>query len=115
MSANFYCWMPELELNPDDQSFGERIDRLYEQPKPQPAAAMLAFVADILARYPDLTETDDTVWADGPMVNNILGQFINMSVIWSRIKEAEQVLAETAKRHGLYCYDPQSKKLLYRP
>jgi hypothetical protein len=69
---------------------------------------LLAFVSELLSRYADLTETDDTVWGDGPLVNNILGGFINMSLIWSRYQEAASFVAATAHCHGLDCYDPQT-------
>ncbi len=62
----------------------------------------------LLSRHADVMETDDTVWGDGPLVNNILGGFINMSLTWPGYAEAMPFVIETAGRHGLHCYDPQS-------
>jgi hypothetical protein len=113
MSANFYCWTPEAGLDPKARDFHDRIEALHEAPEVPASPRLVAFVAALLARYPDLGDDDDveddTVWADGPLVNNIIGDFINMGVIWSRADEAVLFIMETAQRHGLHFYDPQSE------
>ena len=108
MTAHLYCWHPSLGLTPASASFVEQVTALHEAPAPTPSPALLSFVESLLAEYPDLTETDDTVWGDGPLENNIIGNFINMSLIWSRYEEAAPFVIATAHDHGLHCYDPQS-------
>ena len=66
---------------------------------------------ELLARYDDLTKTEDTVWGDGPLIRNIRGDFINISLIWTRYQEAVPFIAATAHRHGLNCYDAQTGDL----
>ena len=108
MSANFYCWEPSLNLDPASEDFQNRIDEIHKyRSKPAPPEGMLKLVDALLARYPDLTETDETVWADGPMKNNILGRFINMGVIWNRYAEAAGFIIFTANGLGLHAFDPQ--------
>jgi hypothetical protein len=109
MSANFYCWTPTLGLDPKARDFHDRIEALQEA-EPSPASPkLLAFVAALLERYPDLDETDDTVWAAGSLGDEIIGDFINMAVVWPRAEEAEGFIRETAYQHGLHFYDPQSE------
>ncbi len=105
MTAHVYCWDPKLRLDPRADSFGREIDAFGED---EPSPKLLAFVGNLLERYPDLTVDEDTVWGCGPLVRNITGGFINMSLIWSRYGEAVPFIAATAHRHGLNCYDPQT-------
>src|SRR5262249_20283343 len=107
MTAHLYCWAPSLNLVPEDPDFHREISALHRGPKPPASPHLVAFVEDLLSRYPDLTQTEDTVWGDGPLVNNITGAFTNTPLIWSRYAEATPVIIETAHRHGLHCYDPQ--------
>jgi len=108
MSANFYCWAPSLGLDPKQRDFHDRIEALHEGPELPASPKLLAFVADLLARYPDLDGDDqDTAWAAGPLANEIIGDFINMAIVWSLYDEAAGFVIETAHRHGLHAYDPQ--------
>jgi hypothetical protein len=108
MTAHLYCWAPDLDLTPSEADFHERVDALHRGPKPPRSPRLVRFVDELLTRYPDLMETENTVWGDGPLVGNILGDFINMSLIWSGYVEAAQFVIETAHKHGLHCYDPQT-------
>src|SRR5579862_9725981 len=110
MTAHLYCWAPGLDLNPQNPGFHERVWALHQMGKSPRSPRLVAFVEALLSRYADLTETEDTVWADGPLVNNILGDFINMSLIWPRYAEAVPFVVETAHKHGLHCYDPQTEE-----
>jgi hypothetical protein len=105
MTAHIYCWDPKLELDPRDESFRDRVATLSRS---EPSPKLLAFVGELLERYDDVTKSDDTVWGDGPLVRNIIGDFINISLIWSRYQEAARFIAATAHRHGLDCYDTQT-------
>lgn len=108
MTAHLYCWHPELNLLPTDKAFGDRIEALHKPRRvPRTSPQLIAFVDALLDRYPDLTETQDTVWADGPLKGNIVDEFINMSLKWSRYKDAVPFVIQTAHQHGLHCYDPQ--------
>jgi hypothetical protein len=107
MSANFYCWEPTLNLQPGSKDFLHRIEELHRPPYPIPSELMQKLVVALLARYPDLTEAEDTVWADGPLKNNILGQFINMSIVWASYVDAAEFVISTAHGLGLHAYDPQ--------
>ena len=110
MSANFYAWLPSLPLDPTTKSFVSDVEALYEQAEP-PHAALLAFVAALLARYPDLDDENETCWAAGPLRDEILGRFINVAVVWSQADEAWTFFRETARVHGLICYDPQTDRV----
>ena len=108
MTAHLYCWVPDLDLAPSGADFHERVRALHRSPQPARSPRLVSFVNELLARYADLTETEDTVWGDGPLAGNILGEFINMSLIWSRYVEAAPFVIEIAHKHGLHCYDPQA-------
>ena len=107
MTAHLYCWAPSLNLDPKHPDFGERVLALNQAPTPSRSPRLVAFVEDLVSRYADFPPTEDTVWGDGPLVGNILGDFINMSLVWSRYAEAAPFVIETAHKHGLHCYDPQ--------
>jgi hypothetical protein len=113
VSANFYAWLPALALDPQSKAFADDIEALYQKAE-APHPTLLQFVDDLLSRFPDLTQTEDTVWAAGPLRDEILGGFINVAVSWPRADEAWAFFLQTARRHGLVCYDPQAEKL-YRP
>ena len=114
MSANLYCWGPSLPLNPRDRQFGEQLDQVYASQAP-PTPQLTRFVTDLLARYPDLTQTEETVWSDGPLINNVIGSFINMGIIWRELDKAMPVIISIAHSHGLHCYDPQNEKFYPAP
>jgi hypothetical protein len=107
MSANLYCWTPELALTPKEPALHEEIGKLMGEPKPAPSAKLIALVDELLKQFPDLTVSDDTVWAAGPLREEIVGQFINIAIVWSRYEEARRFIIWMANRHGLNCYDPQ--------
>jgi hypothetical protein len=69
---------------------------------------MLAFADFLLAKYPDLTETENTIWAAGPLKNEISGSLIHFAVRWSAYTEARLFVRPAARLHGLNFYDPQS-------
>jgi len=115
MTAHLYCWSPGIDLEPKGPDFQKKVSILHRAPKSPGSPRLIAFVEDLLSRYGDLTETEDTVWGDGPLANNILGEFINISMIRSRYAEAAPFVIETAHRHGLHCYDPQDSDFYPAP
>ncbi|MFC8596812.1 hypothetical protein [Isoptericola sp. NPDC057191] len=80
----------------------------------EPSPRIRAYVDDLLARWPDITEGEenDSPWADGPLLGNAWGDAIYFSVVWSRCEEAAEFAANLAQQHDLVCYDPQSEQLL---
>jgi len=82
--------------------------------KSAPSERISAYVAALLARYPDLTEldddcVDDSPWADGPLIGNAGGPFIYFGFVPSGVEKGAWTFAvDTAREHGLVCFDPQS-------
>jgi hypothetical protein len=75
---------------------------------------MLSFVARLTEKYPDLTTTDETPWATGPLTGEISGKFIHFPISWSWYSDSLiAFIVETGHSQGLYCYDPQSG-ILYK-
>ena len=114
MSANFYAWPTTFDINPSAKDFLARIEALYESPR-EPDPKLQAFVAALLERYPDLSEENpEAVWAAGPLQDEVVGSFLNVAVAWKRSDEVWAFFRETARIHGLVCYDPQSERI-YEP
>jgi len=108
LSADFMCWEPSLEINQSSPSFGQQL-RSAQKSKEPPSEKMLVFVARLTAKYPDLTTTDDTPWADGPLTGDISGKFIHFGVSWSWYeKDVVAFIVETGHSLGLLCYDLQT-------
>ena len=82
-----------------------------------PSVRILAYVTALLARYTDLTEldddeVDDSPWSDGPLINNARGPLICFGFVLSGVESGAWTFAvETARDHGLVCFDPQSGTL----
>jgi hypothetical protein len=108
MAAHFLCWEPTLDLDPRRPDFRERASAA-QHSGVGASARLLDFVAALLAKHPDLTQTEDTPWATGPLTSEITGSFINFVVSWSWYDDALiAFIGETARSHGLHCFDPQS-------
>jgi hypothetical protein len=108
MTAHFLCWEPTLGLDPSQPDFRERAWAA-QRDGVGASAKLLDFVAALLAKYPDATETEDTPWSTAPLSLEITGQFINFPVGWSWYDDALiAFVVETARSHGLHCFDPQS-------
>ena len=108
MTAHFYCWEPALDLDPNSPDFRGRRKRIQDSEE-QPTQRLLDFVSALSSRYPDDTD-DDTVWAAGPLRDEISGGHINFAVTWSAYETITPFVVTTAYAHGLHCYDPQSRK-----
>ncbi|GAA3576463.1 hypothetical protein [Kribbella ginsengisoli] len=78
-----------------------------------PSPRLTAYVEALLARWPDITEEagDESPWASGPLVEEIVGPFMYFPMGWSRSEEASAFAADVAHAHGLVCYDPQMERL----
>jgi hypothetical protein len=107
LAAHFYCWEPALDICPKRSDFEQRL--MEAQDQSGASAKLLEFVASLLAKYPDLADTDDTPWAAGPLPGEICGNFINFAVSWCSYEDdLISFVVETARCHGLHCFDPQS-------
>src|SRR5215475_9555520 len=114
MTAHFYCWEPSLDIDPKRPDFQQRLREA--QGQSGASAKLLEFVASLQAKYPDLTETDDTPWATGPLTNEVTGNFINFPVSWSWYNDdLISFVIETAHAHGLDCFDPQTGQFYQAP
>jgi len=115
MTAHFYGWEPILDICPKRADFIQRLSEAQDQPGAS-GAKLLELVAALLAKYPDLAETEDTPWATGPLTGEIGGNFINFAVGWSCYNEdLISFVVETAHCHGLHCFDPQSGQFYQAP
>lgn len=108
MTAHFYCWEPALDIRPERWDFTQRLTEAQNQTGT--STILMDFVAALLAKYPDLSTTDDTPWATGPLEGEICGNFINFAVSWSWYDDdLISFVVDTARSHGLHCFDPQSR------
>jgi len=109
VSASFWCWAPVLALNPYSHDFFDRVDRLQDAPDRPPATVIVEFVRGLLKRYPDLSDTQtEGPWADGPLVRDANGQFIDISIVWSEYPMVVPFVVSTARHFKLDCFDPQT-------
>ena len=100
--------MPALALAPSSPDFLDRADRLSATPLKPPAHAIVEFVNGLTRKYPDLNTGDETTpWADGPMIRDANGGFINFSITWDGYEHVIPFVISTARKSGLDCYDPQ--------
>jgi hypothetical protein len=113
------------EGSPDlsDRAAVEEFDRRYRESEIRAEAAsarIRQYVKALLARYPDMTDlpdelVDTTPWADGPLIDNAIGDFFYFAISPSHAEEVVPFLADTAQAHGLACFDPQEQRLLNPP
>ena len=50
-------------------------------------------------------EVDDTVWSDGPLINDFLHRAAVLGIAYSRVDEVLPFLVETANDFGLVVFD----------
>jgi hypothetical protein len=104
----------------DDDAAAEEYERRAEQAEkdaedPVPATpAVRSFLADLVSRYPALGTAGDerSPWAMGPDVGDANGDFVQITMTYGGAEEAVSFVAETARLHGLVCFDPQSGRVL---
>jgi hypothetical protein len=84
-----------------------------EQTAYDPTPAIAAYVADLLRRWPDSgDQSEETPWADAPLINNATGPLFYFAMVYSKAEEAVTFAARLAAQHGLNCFDPQSEHIL---
>jgi hypothetical protein len=93
----------------DDAEAWEALDELIEQEGPRPAVFQ-ELHDRLTARYPCMCsvpddEIDDTVWSDGPLINDFLHRAAVLGISYSRVDEVLPFLVETANDLGLVVFD----------
>jgi hypothetical protein len=80
----------------------------------QPHLTLIAFVDELLARYPDLTEdaARDCPWSIGPLKDEIIGSFLYIPMGYGSVEDVVPFIVDRATAHGLVCFDPQTERLL---
>src|SRR5262245_9391667 len=107
MSYNVAIVIPPVPA--DDAEAWTVLDRLIEQQGP--GLAVFQELHDRLtARYPCLCEVpedqiDDTVWSDGPLINDFLHRAAVLGMSYSRVEEVLPFLIEPANALGLVVFD----------
>jgi hypothetical protein len=71
-------------------------------------------MADLLSRFPALRTPGDenSPWVLGPEPGDVSGDFAYINMTYDGAEGAADFVAETARRHNLVCFDPQSGSLL---
>ncbi len=75
------------------------------------------FVDELTSRYPQIDDVaDDEIDAcPWSLTFELSSTHVTMPVMWARAEEIAPVVMEIADRHGLVCYDPQSRKIHLPP
>jgi hypothetical protein len=107
MAAQFYCWDPALRLSPDDADFEDAIIELYEVPRPRPAPKVERFVTTLVSRFSGPDDAHSTTVLEV----KIIGSFVDFVVSRSCYSDTRPIMVETARAHGLNCYDVQEGQL----
>jgi hypothetical protein len=78
--------------------------------------AIQAYVAELLGRWPDITEDggEDSPWGDGPLIANACGPLLVFSLVSTSLDESIPYCAEVARRHRIVLYD-QEQDEVYSP
>lgn len=116
MSFDLAFWVGPRPAS--DEAAAEEFQRLHDTHADgasgaAPHPALVAFVAEVLTRYPELSgDDDDTLWASSPLADEITGPLLYVPLAGSRAEEGTAYLAERARAHQLVGFDPQSGTLL---
>lgn len=107
MSYNIAVVIPPVPA--DDTAAWSAVDGLIEQEGPCPAVFQ-ELHDRLTARYPCMCsvpddEIDDTVWSDGPLINNFGYRAAVLGMSYSRVEEVLPFLVETANALGLVVFD----------
>jgi hypothetical protein len=118
VSYDIAVWVGEQPA--DDEAAKAQYEALSARDRAEsdpPDSRLIDYVTALTQRFPDLTdldddEVDDSPWADGPLIDNVDGTFFYFALTYSGIHEALPFVAQTAKAHGLVCFDPQEDRLV---
>lgn len=116
MSYDIAVWAGEPPASDDAAAarYAELCNLFEEPPEELPDPTVVAFMNDLLARYPDITEdgSEDSPWSIGPMKDDILGTFTYLPMRYDKFADAMGFIVERANAHQLVCFDPQQERLL---
>lgn len=117
MSYDVAVWDGDAPANDEHAvRVNEELWARYEEGAEEPSPRILAFLRELTARYPDLedlpeNEIEDSPWSVSP-TDDAVGVYSYLCLVYSKIEEALPFIVQTAKRHGLVCFDPQQETLL---
>jgi hypothetical protein len=116
MSYNVAIVVPPIPS--DDAEAWAVIDEMIEQQGPRPSVFQ-ELHDRLTARYPCMCavpedQIDDTVWSDGPLINNFLHRAAVLGMSYSRVEEVLPFLIATANSLGLVVFDWDTERI-YRP
>jgi hypothetical protein len=107
MSYNVAVVIPPVQT--DASAAWAAVDGLIEQQGSRPAVFQ-ELHDRLTARYPCMCsvpddQIDDTVWSDGPLINNFGHRVAVLGMSYSRVDEVLPFLIETANALGLVVFD----------
>ncbi|MFL5340518.1 MAG: hypothetical protein ACJ8F7_10240 [Gemmataceae bacterium] len=107
MSYNVAIVIPPIPA--DDAAAWSGLDGLIEQRGQRPVVFQRLHDR-LTARYPCMCavpddQIDDTVWSDGPLINNFGHRAAVLGMSYSRVHEVLPFLVETANALGLVVFD----------
>ena len=117
MSYDLAFWVGPTPASDDEaaEEFERRATFMEdEDAELRPATpTVAAFISELLSRFPALDEDsdDENIWATGPEPGDINGDFVYLTMTYPGAERAYDFVTETARRHGLVCYDPQNDAL----
>lgn len=119
MSYDLAFWVGPRPAGDDEagEEFERRADLMEDEDAElsPPTPAMQAFIQELLRHFPPLDEDADeegNVWAVGPEPGDINGDFAYLNMTYPGAERAYDVIAETVRKHGLVCFDPQTGSLV---
>jgi hypothetical protein len=90
VSCDLAVWVSEPPTSDADaaESYAALATRLEEPPVEDSHPSLIAFVDDLLARYPDITDErrEDSPWSTGPLRSEIVGPFFTSpcaTAVWT--------------------------------
>jgi hypothetical protein len=87
--------------------YGSLMDRMESGELGEPTPRIRAYVEALLARWPDIDQSEDSPWASSPLMGEASGPLVYFPMVFSRADEASTFAAALARDHGLVCFDPQ--------
>lgn len=80
--------------------------------------AYLNFYNQLIKTYPCLCsvadeEVDNSIWSDGPLINNFTVKTPVIGFVYSKVDEALPIVIDLALKHGLSVLDWQAEKAYY--
>jgi len=79
-----------------------------------PSEPMNELYRRLTARYPCITESPESPWSDGPLINNFGDKLTTVGIIVSQIEQTLPFVVETATEMGFTVFDAGDERI-YRP